>query len=160
MTAYEMRLSDWSSDVCSSDLRTGFFCSVTRLFASPVFRWLFLAFAIAGTGIYSLLVFSAPFLVRAHGLSTAQIGLALGFMQGLGGMAGALIGGRVFDRARGKGRDFLLLPAIAMMIAAPFAVLAWLVPSGMICVLLLLPVSFAYSFYLPATFGEIGRAHV
>src|SRR3546814_4809359 len=40
-----------------------------------------------------------------------------------------------------------------MMIAAPFAVLAWLVPSGMICVLLLLPVSFAYSFYLPATFG-------
>src|SRR3546814_4851619 len=74
-------------------------------------------------------------------------------MQGLGGMAGALIGGRVFDRARGKGRDFLLLPAIAMMIAAPFAVLAWLVPSGMICVLLLLPVSFAYSFYLHATFG-------
>src|SRR3546814_5577935 len=61
--------------------RTGFFGSVTRLFASPVFRWLFLAFAIAGTGIYSLLVFSAPFLVRAHGLSTAQIGLALGFMQ-------------------------------------------------------------------------------
>src|SRR3546814_10145271 len=57
--------------------RTGFFGSVTRLFASPVFRWLFLAFAIAGTGIYSLLVFSAPFLVRAHGLSTAQIGLAL-----------------------------------------------------------------------------------
>src|SRR3546814_2053510 len=23
-TAYEMRISDWSSDVCSSDLRTGF----------------------------------------------------------------------------------------------------------------------------------------
>src|SRR3546814_1889337 len=44
-------------------------------------------------------------LFRSHGLSTAQIGLALGFMQGLGGMAGALIGGRVFDRARGKGRD-------------------------------------------------------
>src|SRR3546814_9849981 len=67
--------------------RTGLFGSVTRLFASPVFRWLFLAFAIAGTGIYTLLVFSAPFLVRAHGESTAQLGLALGFMQGLGGMA-------------------------------------------------------------------------
>src|SRR3546814_811482 len=40
-----------------------------------------------------------------------------------------------------------------MLIAAPFAVLALLVPGGMICVLLLLPVSFAYSFYLPATFG-------
>src|SRR3546814_17551944 len=83
--------------------RTGFFGSVTRLFASPVFRWLFLAFAIAGTGIYSLLVFSAPFLVRAHGLSTARIGLALGFMQGLGGLAGALLGGRGLERPRGKG---------------------------------------------------------
>src|SRR3546814_14493689 len=57
--------------------RTGFFGSVTRLFASPVFRWLFLAFAIAGTGIYSLPVFSAPFLVRALGFSTAQIARAL-----------------------------------------------------------------------------------
>src|SRR3546814_14576929 len=27
-TAYEMRISDWSSDVCSSDLFSGSFCSI------------------------------------------------------------------------------------------------------------------------------------
>src|SRR3546814_9799468 len=31
-TAYEMRISDWSSDVCSSDLGgTGFSCMVSRM---------------------------------------------------------------------------------------------------------------------------------
>src|SRR3546814_1757140 len=30
-TAYEMRISDWSSDVCSSDLRVDFRCRVADL---------------------------------------------------------------------------------------------------------------------------------
>src|SRR3546814_6139206 len=34
-TAYEMRISDWSSDVCSSDLRT---CRA-RLFGGPAAGW-------------------------------------------------------------------------------------------------------------------------
>src|SRR3546814_10816809 len=33
-TAYEMRISDWSSDVCSSDLRSS--CSATSLAAPAV----------------------------------------------------------------------------------------------------------------------------
>src|SRR3546814_2119334 len=38
-TAYEMRISDWSSDVCSSDLRAG-----TIIFASTVILWVLLSF--------------------------------------------------------------------------------------------------------------------
>src|SRR3546814_4332520 len=30
-TAYDMRISDWSSDVCSSDLQPGFACVLSRL---------------------------------------------------------------------------------------------------------------------------------
>src|SRR3546814_16134898 len=36
-TAYEMRISDWSSDVCSSDLRTGF--SAIRELLPGTCRW-------------------------------------------------------------------------------------------------------------------------
>src|SRR3546814_10088372 len=38
-TAYEMRISDWSSDVCSSDLRPFFFYPAPSLPTSPVLRW-------------------------------------------------------------------------------------------------------------------------
>src|SRR3546814_4395774 len=40
MTAYEMRISDWSSDVCSSDLRFGFeyeFVSATECYRAGRF---------------------------------------------------------------------------------------------------------------------------
>src|SRR3546814_10378424 len=39
-TAYEMRISDWSSDVCSSDLYTLY---LARSFLVPIFVALFLA---------------------------------------------------------------------------------------------------------------------
>src|SRR3546814_8118983 len=37
-TAYEMRISDWSSDVCSSDLRSGSALDADRCAARPVRR--------------------------------------------------------------------------------------------------------------------------
>src|SRR3546814_17405971 len=41
-TAYEMRISDWSSDVCSSDLGTGAVVSETPCGTAPS-KWRFLA---------------------------------------------------------------------------------------------------------------------
>src|SRR3546814_15185282 len=37
-TAYEMRISDWSSDVCSSDLQGGKGGSEARRLVRPIFR--------------------------------------------------------------------------------------------------------------------------
>src|SRR3546814_1140978 len=35
-TAYEMRISDWSSDVCSSDLRVGIDAGLLKLAHNPI----------------------------------------------------------------------------------------------------------------------------
>src|SRR3546814_20843519 len=40
-TAYEMRISDWSSDVCSSDLFYTFDGTVPRPIGGPVREWFF-----------------------------------------------------------------------------------------------------------------------
>src|SRR3546814_2347708 len=50
-TAYEMRISDWSSDVCSSDL--------------------------TGVGIFATIFLTPLFLDRVRGFSALQIGLAV-----------------------------------------------------------------------------------
>src|SRR3546814_3842139 len=52
-TAYEMRISDWSSDVCSSDLRFEF------LLAAPDGRWL-------GDGSGNLYSYRIPFSDSTH----------------------------------------------------------------------------------------------
>src|SRR3546814_10439399 len=50
-TAYEMRISDWSSDVCSSDLAVGVFSAALRV--AEV--WYFIPMAITGAAFPRML---------------------------------------------------------------------------------------------------------
>src|SRR3546814_3757564 len=71
-TAYEMRISDWSSDVCSSDL----FTYVT----------------------YGVLPWAPTLMTRKFALEPAQAGLMIGVVTLAGGIVGALAGGAMSDR--------------------------------------------------------------
>src|SRR3546814_13274213 len=81
-----MRISDWSSDVCSSDLP------------------LLLGVAFLSIGDYSLFSWAPAAISREHGWSPGEIGAAFGLIASVAGVAGAFAGGALSDVARSEER--------------------------------------------------------
>ncbi|WP_249694350.1 MFS transporter [Stappia sp. WLB 29] len=131
-----------------------FLRSSRRLLASPAFRWLFIAAIFLGFAAAPFYAFSAPFLIRAHGFSASEVGLAFGFLQGLMGIVGTLLGGRWFDRAMSSGTGRVLgPPAILFVIASATTSAALFAPTGWLSIALLVPGMLSFSFLLPWAFG-------
>ncbi|MEO9337148.1 MFS transporter [Mesorhizobium sp. SB112] len=128
--------------------------SSRRLLASPAFRWLFIGGIFVGFAAAPFYVFSAPFLIRTHGFSASEVGLAFGLPQGLMGIIGALLGGRWFDRAVSSGTGKVLgPPAVLFLIASMTTTAALFVPVGWMAILLLVPGMLSFSFLMPWAFG-------
>jgi predicted MFS family arabinose efflux permease len=85
-----------------------------------------LMFIIAGTAVqslagYGLMLWGAPFLMRIHGMSQVNVGLALGIIFGVAGCAGVLCGGWLADHfGKQDERWYMRLPAIQAVIGMPF----------------------------------------
>ena len=102
--------------------------------------------------------FTTPFLIRTHGFTTAQVGLSFGLLQGLTGVIGALVGGRMFDRAvRGRSRRLLLAPALMLGVGAVSTVGALFAPEGWMAIGLFVPAMLGFAFLLPWLFGAAHR---
>src|SRR3546814_3224252 len=82
-----MRISDWSSDVCSSDLP------------------LLLGVAFLSIGDYSLFSWAPAAISREHGWSPGEIGAAFGLIASVAGVAGAFAGGALSDVAAARAGD-------------------------------------------------------
>lgn len=131
-----------------------FLRSCRRLLASPPFRWLFIAAICVGFAAAPFYAFSAPFLIRTHGFSASEVGLAFGLLQGLMGIVGTLLGGRWFDRAVSSGTGRVLgPPAILFLIASTTTSAALFAPAGWLSIALLVPGMLSFSFMLPWAFG-------
>lgn len=131
-----------------------FLRSSGRLLASPAFGWLFIGAIFLGFAAAPFYAFSAPFLIRTHGFSTSQVGLAFGLLQGLMGVVGTLLGGRGFDRAVRSGTGRVLgPPAILFLIASATTSAALFVPIGWMSIALMVPGMLSFSFLLPWAFG-------
>ena len=134
--------------------RDAFLRSSRELLSQPAFRWLFIGAITAGFAAAPFYAFVAPFLIRTHGYSASEAGMAFGLLQGLMGIAGTLLGGRNFDRAvRAGSRNMLLPPAIVFLIATMTTSAALFVPVGWVSIALLVPGMFSFSFMLPWAFG-------
>lgn len=131
-----------------------FLRSSRRLLASPAFRWLFIAAIFLGFAAAPFYAFAAPFLIRTHGFSASEVGLAFGLLQGLMGIVGTLLGGRRFDRAVSSGTGRVLgPPAILFLIASATTTAALFAPAGWLSIALLVPGMLSFSFLLPWAFG-------
>lgn len=131
-----------------------FLASSRRLLASPAFRWLFVGAVLLGFAAAPFYAFSAPFLIRTYGFSASEVGLAFGFLQGLMGVVGTLLGGRWFDRAVSSGTGKVLgPPAILFLIASVATTAALFAPTGWLSIALLVPGMLSFSFMLPWAFG-------
>jgi predicted MFS family arabinose efflux permease len=95
---------------------------IAALLSMPSFRHVMLGSALNAAATYTFLIWSAPFLMRVHGMGTGQAGtvLALGFSLANG--IGVLFGGHITDRLGLRDPRWIVwVPAISSVIAAPFA---------------------------------------
>lgn len=98
---------------------------VKLLHSSRAFVYLSMASSLLVFCIYGLTNWGASFLVRIHGMNTAQVGLAMGLALGIGGAIGSFAGGWLTDRwGKGNKEWYLKIPGYAILISLGFEVLA------------------------------------
>lgn len=131
-----------------------FLRACARLLAGPAFRWLFVGAVAVGFATAPFYAFAGPFLIRIHGLTAGEAGLAFGLLQGLMGIVGAVAGGRMFDRAVQAGTGRVLgPPAYLFLLASVTTTAALFVPASWIAIALLVPGMLSFAFLLPFAFG-------
>lgn len=141
-----------------ADQSRPFLRSAQDLLTLPAFRWLMIAALAVGFASAPFYAFTAPFLIRTHGLTTSEVGLTFGLLQGLMGVLGTVVGGRLFDRAVRRGsRRLLLPPAILLFVAAVCTPLALFAPDARLTIALFTPAMLAFAFMLPWLFGAAHR---
>ncbi len=131
-----------------------FLRSSVQLLSSQSFRWLFVGAAAASFAAAPFYAFAAPFLIRTHGLTAGQAGTAFGLLQGMMGIVGTVLGGRLFDRAvRSCTGRVLEAPGLLFLFASMTTTAALFAPVGWISIALMVPSMLSFSFLIPFGFG-------
>jgi len=116
--------------------------ALRALFAEPAIRRVFAASALHSVGMYAVLGWSVPYLMRVHGLSLGAASGRLAVASGLLTALGTLAGGALADRlARRRFAWLVWQPALALLLAFPFAAGFAFAPSATVAMLCLAPVS-------------------
>jgi len=110
--------------------------------------------SVAAFGSYSIIAFSAPFFIRAHGASLPEAGLFLGLTGGLAAGVGIFFSGLITDRvSRRDTRWTVWIPAIGLVLATPLYMAGFLVEGKTLAIAtLLLPAALQY-LYMGPTMG-------
>jgi len=126
------------------------FVQVLRLlYSKGTFRYLSLATALLVFCIYGLSNWAPSFLSRLHGMSKSEIGVALGFIFGIGGAAGTFAGGLLSDHfAKRDKRWYLKIPAYAIIASIPFLAGALFLQNSAYSLICLGVTNALYSMYL------------
>ena len=139
------------------------FDELKQVAASLFGRWptlnMVLGITLTSVATYGTSSFSAPYFIRAFGLSYTEVGWITGLVGGLSAGVGTLAGGFVADRAARRHVSwYALVPAIGLSIAGPLYMWAYLQPSWQAAAaILLLPGVFAYTCLGP-TYGVVQNA--
>ena len=112
------------------------------LFVVPSVRSVFFASGLHAVGMYAVLVWSVPYLLRVHDVSNGEAGARLAFASGLFTAVGTLAGGVLADRLAKRSLRWLVWqPALALVASFPFAVGFVFASSASSAMLFLAPVS-------------------
>ena len=115
------------------------FKATARMLAnSPAYLLLVLTSVLLSIMLSASMAWTPSYLVAAHGMTTAEVGIAIGFFRGPSGIAGALIGGALTTvMARNDARWLYRVPAIMLLLACPsqlfllYAEKGWMVNAGL-----------------------------
>jgi len=121
-----------SADGTTASRDAGSFAEAARaLWRLRTYRHAALGASLQALFGYSLISWAPTFMARVHGWSAGEIGLPLGLIMGLGGAAGAILGGALSDRlGRRDPRWYTYLPFLTAIAMLPFALLFLLWPDG------------------------------
>ncbi|MFK8018795.1 MAG: spinster family MFS transporter [Pseudomonadales bacterium] len=91
------------------------------------FKYLALGAATQAFAAYGVIAWMPSFLIRAHDMSIANVGMALGVIIGLCGGAGTFLGGVLGDRLGARNvKWYMWMPAICFLVALPLSVCVFL----------------------------------
>jgi MFS family permease len=100
---------------------------VRFLWWSRSFRHVAFAAALNGFAAYSVLTWLPAFLMRSHGMGTAEAGAWLALLIGVVGGVGSVLGGVISDRwARREIRSRVWFPGLAVGLALPFSLVTYM----------------------------------
>ena len=137
------------STASTSNDSPGFWKVLSALWSIPTFRLVNIAAAAAAVTFYGVLIWMPPYFIRTYGLSTGEVGTALGLIAGIGGGVGAFLGGLLADKMSKKNiRWQMRVPAIAMLLLFPFLLLTISASSPLWAFVFLTPtymMAFAYT---------------
>lgn len=114
---------------------------------------------IAGTAVqslagYGLMVWGAPFMIRVHGMSQTEVGLALGLTFGIAGCAGVLCGGWLSDTmGQRDAKWYMRLPAIQAVLGLPFLAGFLLAEDSTVALICFAPFYFIANMYIGPMFA-------
>ena len=114
--------------------------------SSRGFTWVLLAQALHAFSGVGLIVWTAPLLMRIHGMGIAEAGLWIGPIAGISGALGVVAGGRLSDYLGTRDpRWYLRLPALVAALGLPFTVVFIMSESVELALLCLVPHSFLFA---------------
>lgn len=126
------------------------------LWAIRSYRHIAIASSLNAFASYGIAQWTPTFFIRSHGMGTAELGLYLGLVIGVSGVIGMFAGGWLAEKlGRINARWYVLVPAIALLISAPFYVAAYFAPTaGLALVALTIP-SILNSAYVGPVFASV-----
>lgn len=100
----------------------------------------------------------AAFMIRSHGMGTAELGMWLGLIFAVGGIAGIWLGGYVANRWFGNNEaSQMRLSAVMIASLVPWYVLFLLLPQREQALIALVPLIVVFNFFLGPTFALMQR---
>ena len=100
----------------------------------------------------------AAFLMRTHGMATGELGLWLGLIFGLGGIAGTLLGGQIAARwFANDERGQLRVSALVVAALVPCIAVFLLLPRKLDALIALVPLTIASNYIFGPTFALMQR---
>lgn len=104
--------------------------ALRHLWSLRAFRYLTAAGAFHAFAWYAVNAWNAPFYVRIHGMSLAQVSAYLALMNGLGSAAGMYLGGRLSDHfGKRDPRGRLRVVSVALLVMVPASLVQYLAGS-------------------------------
>jgi MFS family permease len=122
----------------------------------PALRRLLLASGLNSVGLYAVLVWAVPYMMRVHGLGAGEAGTRLAFASGLCTALGTFACGLLADRLASRDVRWLAwLPAITSALVVPFAWGFAFAPDSTSSMLFLAPASFLAGTYFGPLFSAV-----
>jgi MFS transporter, Spinster family, sphingosine-1-phosphate transporter len=103
--------------------------SIRFLWSISCYRSLWIGSALMLTAASAYGLYVVPFFMRAHQITSGQVGALLGPLLVTAGILGAPLGGLIYDRlGHGRPERGLAIPIAALVVSGLFAVAAWQTP--------------------------------